>query len=83
MSAAKTKFAGAQTAMQSKLGGIMQVKSKQGYEGGQPEAMQPLKDLQSDDPNRIYCVGDNACLLKFEIGHMNWMRLPVDNDEKS
>ena len=45
--------------------------------------MKPIVELQSDDPSNIYCIGDNRSILKLEVAHMNWMKLPVDNDEKS
>jgi hypothetical protein len=45
--------------------------------------MKKLEELKSSDPNDIYCIGDNLCILKFEIGSMNWMRIPVDNEPKS
>lgn len=45
--------------------------------------MQPVEKLQSDDPNHIYCIGDNINVLKFEIGYMNWFKTPVNNDKKT
>lgn len=45
--------------------------------------MAPLEDLQSEDPSKIYCIGDNKFILKFEIGHMNWMRISINNDDKT
>ena len=45
--------------------------------------MKPIQDLKSNDPSVIYCIGDNINLLKFEIGHMSWLKIPVDNDERS
>ena len=45
--------------------------------------MRPIKHLKSDDPAVIFCVGDNTSVMKFEIGFMNWMKIPVDNDKQS
>lgn len=45
--------------------------------------MQPIEKLQSDDPSHIYCIGDNYNILKFEIGYMNWFKIPVNNDKKT
>ena len=45
--------------------------------------MRPIETLQSDDPSHIYCIGDNYNVLKFEIGYMNWFKIPVENDKRS
>ena len=37
--------------------------------------------LKTTDPTEIYCFGDNFSLLKFEVGSMNWLKIPVDNDK--
>jgi hypothetical protein len=45
--------------------------------------MKAIELLQSDDPSHIYCIGDNYNILKFEIGYMNWFKIPVSNDKKT
>ena len=45
--------------------------------------MRPVAELKSNDPNVVYCVGDNISILKFEIGNMSWLRIPVDNDKRT
>ena len=45
--------------------------------------MKSLKELQSTDPSVIYCIGDNRTVLKFEVGSMNWMRIPLETDSRS
>ena len=45
--------------------------------------MPPIALLCSEDPSLIYCIGDNMSILKFEIGHMNWLKRPVSNDKKT
>ena len=45
--------------------------------------MKAVAALASDDPTIVWCVGDNVSLLKFEVGPMNWLRIPVDNDKRS
>jgi hypothetical protein len=45
--------------------------------------MKPIDKLKSNDPNIIYCIGDNTTVLKFEIGEMCWFRVPIDNDKRS
>ena len=48
-------------------------------EGGMPE-IKELEYLKTKDPTEVYCFGDNTTILKFEVGPLNWMRIPVDND---
>ena len=43
--------------------------------------MKELRLLKSNDPTEIYCFGDNYSLLKFELGSLNWMKIPVENDK--
>ena len=50
------------------------------FEGGAPE-MRDIALLKTQDPTEIYCFGDNTAVLKFEIGSMNWMRIPVETDK--
>lgn len=50
------------------------------FEGGAPE-MREIRLLKSSDPTEIFCFGDNKSMLKFEVGSMNWMKIPVDNDK--
>ena len=62
----------------------MDYKVKREFEGGVKEPpMRKLELLQSNDPSSIFCVGDSNTILKFECGPMTWMRIPIDNDEKS
>lgn len=66
----------------SPISGVAKSKSKTKLEGGAPE-MKEIQFLKSDDPTDIYCIGDNINILKFTIGEMNWMKIPVDNDKQS
>lgn len=45
--------------------------------------MRDVKELRSEDPKRIYCIGDNQNILKFDVGFMGWVKIKIFNDPKS
>ena len=45
--------------------------------------MKKVHELISDDCSNIFCIGDYNNILKFEIGNMQWMKIPIQNDKKS
>lgn len=45
--------------------------------------MKRTAELMSEDPTQIYCIGESTNILKFEIGNMEWLKIPMQNDKQS